>query len=111
MAASKTQRALFGKFLENEGKVHGYLHEEAAGKLREWYRRGQRAFRECLKWGPVGDLQQYNDLLFPLRNYEREGFLMGWQSDAWAYDNGKQFSVEGTGTIIQESNRKHTPLG
>jgi len=71
--------------------------EKKASTLREWYRIGQAYFRGFLDHSKHVD--QLNDALQLLskKGYnEREGFLMGWQSDVYAYENGLEFSVEGT---------------
>jgi hypothetical protein len=41
-------------------------------------------------------IEALNDTLQDLSPTEREGFLMGWQADAWATDRSKELSVEGT---------------
>jgi hypothetical protein len=41
-------------------------------------------------------IEALNDTLQDLNPTEREGFLMGWQADAWATDRSKELSVEGT---------------
>lgn len=67
--------------------------ETRAATLREWYRQGQKFFRT----GTGSRLVRLNDILQTIHDdTEREGFLMGWQSDQWAVENNKPFSVEGT---------------
>lgn len=83
--------------------------EARSNKLREWYRVGQSFFRSKV-W--VNHVYTLNALLQSdlksLDYDEREGFLMGWQSDAYAYDNGLAFSVEGSHRIEPEDTNEHT---
>lgn len=94
MAASEKQQKMFGQFRSMDAGA--YFQEEASNAMREWYRRGQRAFRECLEYGSAPQIEHFNDLMVGLKDHEKVGFCMGWQSDAWAYSNDKPFSVEGT---------------
>jgi len=78
--------------------------EKKAATLRKWYRAGQAAYRTA-----VDKITVLNDQLQDIPgDREREGFLMGWQSDAWAYENNKTFSVEGTCNIIPEDFNEFT---
>lgn len=77
--------------------------ELRATKLREWYRLGQAYFRGF--FDPANHAENLNDalqLLSKNSDAERDGFLMGWQSDVYAFEHGLQYSVEGTDHIAQE---------
>jgi hypothetical protein len=75
--------------------------EKRASTLRDWYRIGQSYFRGFMN--PGNHLENLNDAIQLLSNKrspsEVEGFLMGWQSDVYAYENGLDFSVEGTESV------------
>jgi len=100
MSASNAQRDMFGSFHKDGGGA--FFQEEKSNLLREWYRRGQRAYRQLKEAGSAPQIEHFNDLMNDMHGDAREGFLMGWQSDSWADQHGKQFSIEGTTSIIQE---------
>jgi hypothetical protein len=79
--------------------------EARSNILREAYRHGQRVFRSVLKSGATpgaGHLSYYLDDFED--DAKREGFLMGWQSDAYANDHGMELSIEGqTRTVFDDA--------
>lgn len=80
--------------------------ETKSALLREWYRQGQKFFRNALQSAAGLEpslTQALNHHCQGLSDVQKEGFLMGWQSDAYAYDNGLDFSVEGADYVIHES--------
>jgi len=91
---SDKERKIFGEFIVDTW-AGNYVHERRSSMLREWYRKGQQAFRALSKTGSTMNLDHMNDLLTELKETEREGFLMGWQSDAWATKNDQPLAVEG----------------
>lgn len=95
-------------FGTHKARPDAYAQDVVASQLRDWYRRGQRAFRQCLDIPGVDNIEQFNDMLQQLKTHERDGFCMGWQSDAWAYSNDKPFAVEGTTHPATEDNHGYT---
>lgn len=72
--------------------------DQRSNKLRDWYNRGQEAFRHALQSvaGLEPSAEQLHSHLEQIEeSAQREGFLMGWRSDEWAYQNNKQFSIIG----------------
>jgi hypothetical protein len=107
--ASIEQHNWNGSFFADEYKsfgsnsVYSPGNETRARVLREWYRIGQSYFRGF--FDKSLHVERLNDALQALSNksaVEREGFLMGWQSDVYAYENGMEFSVEGMDSITEE---------
>lgn len=78
--------------------------ETKADLLRKWYRIGQRFFREHLADNSPNppSLLDHKGLREGLLYHEEQGFLMGWQSDKYAYDNNLPLSVEGSDQVIME---------
>ena len=77
-------------------KARFFLPRDGGTMLRDYYRRGQRLFRSVLEVGyGTPDTEMLNDLLDGLNDTQKEGFLMGWQSDAYATEHGLELSVEG----------------
>jgi hypothetical protein len=108
MALTEAQRAVFYTQL-NENNPFSPYAEARESKLREWYRIGQSYFRGFMDRD--NHIEILNDLLPVLGERdeaEREGFLMGWQSDAYAHDHGMRLSVEGTTRIIMEDYNEPT---
>ncbi len=98
MPASNAQRKMFGLFLQ--GKGFNY-REERSLLLRDYYRMGQRMFRLALGHGWQPQVEALSDILQVCNDSEREGLLMGWQSDAWAHDHDQPFAVEGLDSVPQ----------
>ena len=77
--------------------------------LRAWYRTGQRLFRyvnqqlDCIQKMDGTRLVKLNDHVQDLDGVALEGFLMGWQSDQYAYDNGMELAVEGMDQVLTEN--------
>jgi hypothetical protein len=103
---SEAQRAMF-----QPAYVYGSEHPLSASAetrsrlLREWYRIGQAYFRGFID--PSNHVKRLNDALQMLSEHsaaEREGFLMGWQSDVYAYEHGMQLSVDGSDAVPAEEN-------
>lgn len=92
MPASNLQRKMFGLFRAGRGF---HYREERSFLLRDYYRIGQRLFRLALGHGWAPQEEALNDILQTLNATEREGLLMGWQSDAYAHDHGLEFAAEG----------------
>lgn len=93
--ATEEQRKAFGQTHERM-RTRFFLSQDGSSVLRDYYRRGQRLFRAMLQVGyGTPDTETLNDLLEGLNESQREGFLMGWQSDAYAHDHGLELSVEG----------------
>ena len=86
---TQAQRDFLSSLVE-VNPVDRNLIETRSNKMREWYIKGQNAFRRGMN-----DLRQLNDATAEMDQHEKEGFLMGWQADAWAYDNDKPFAVSG----------------
>lgn len=87
--------SLFHKWTDEEGnKLTSELIETRSNTLREWYRKGQASFRLTKEQG-VDQLDFLNFVQQELDGTGREGFLMGWQSDAYATDHGLTLGVEG----------------
>ena len=85
---------LFVRFrLESGDSVSKGFIESKSNNLREWYRKGQAAFRSTMGQDQVDTL---NGFIQELEGDKREGFLMGWQSDAYACQNNLTLSYEGT---------------
>lgn len=64
--------------------------------MREWFIKGQRAFREACRFGDPGSLEDYQYLLDSCESgIELDGFMMGWNADEWAYRHDLQQSVLG----------------
>lgn len=70
--------------------------EVRSNNLRDWYNKGQQMFRTFL-----GDHGVLNDLEFE-EEVHREGFLMGWNSDAYALSHNMDLSVLGGQRIEME---------
>jgi hypothetical protein len=87
------KKALSNHFIKDE--IYNTDMEERSNLLRDWYRKGQATFREAIEQG-IDRHELLNDLKQMLDGDGRDGFLMGWQSDAWAYDNGKPLSFIGS---------------
>jgi hypothetical protein len=97
--ATAAQRQMFNP------EPSGYS-EKRASLLREWYRKGQAAFRGALCGHQFQMTSALNDLTQDLKDGpEKDGLLMGWQSDAYAWDNGLEFSVEGSDAVGEEDLR------
>lgn len=73
-----------------------------SNRLRSAYRAGQRVFRTILiDRRPTVD--DFHDQLSVIDSQEeRDGFSMGWQSDNWAVENGKQLSWAGVVRYVPE---------
>jgi len=104
--ATEAQRAMFNP-VGGMGRLEAIGHnaELKAHKLREWYRIGQAYFRGFVD--PSLHINRLNDALQMLSNktdVEREGFLMGWQSDVYAYEHGLEYSQEGMDSVEVEDN-------
>lgn len=83
---------LFNRYHNADPATSFSYIEAKSNALREWYRKGQRAFRQI----ESGDkITYFNDLLSGLEGDERDGFLMGWNSDNYATQHNMQLSVEG----------------
>jgi hypothetical protein len=95
MPASDAQRSAFGKFNKANDIANAYIQETIESTIRDWYRRGQAAFRKCLEIGGVPQIEQFNDLMQDMKEHQHTGFCMGWNSDAYAYANDMDFSIEG----------------
>jgi len=89
--------------------------EVRSNQLRDWYRTAQRLFRNMYSGldatqkmdGTI--TSRLNDLLAGMPNdVAREGFLMGWQSDAYAAEHNLPFSIEGADRVIPEDLYGHT---
>lgn len=105
--ATEAQRRMFQPDPDMLGRSEAINHnaEKRATKLREWYRIGQAYFRGFVD--PSLHINRLNDALQMLSNkddVEREGFLMGWQSDVYAYEHGLDYSAEGMDHVAQEDN-------
>jgi hypothetical protein len=67
--------------------------DQRSNTLRDWYNKGQQAFRFSNKLTS----ETLHDFLENIEEEtHREGFLMGWRADEWAYMNGKERAVLGT---------------
>ena len=89
--------------------------ESRGTKLRDWYRKGQAMFRQvhtkldATQRMDGSRLVYLNEFLQQIRgDTQKEGFMMGWQSDQWAWDNNKPFSVEGVDHYLPEDLSGHT---
>lgn len=72
--------------------------EQGSNILREWYVKGQAHYRTIRALGFAdwfSDLDVVNGELQELTDLQREGFLMGWQSDDYATKNNMPLSQEG----------------
>lgn len=84
---------LFHRILDNEETVSSAFIETRSNTLREWYRKGQACYRNSLEGHKPVLLDGY---LQGIENHvEREGFLMGWQSDAYADQHSLGLSIQG----------------
>jgi len=81
-------------------------NEARARDLRSWYRTGQAYFRGFVDKSK--HLINLNDALQlieerKLNSAEKDGFLMGWQSDVYAYEHNLDYAVEGMDNHIEEN--------
>jgi hypothetical protein len=97
MAASEKARKKFGRFQRELLDTEDFISTNTSNLMRTFYMKGQRAYRKALEWGWQPQEAALNDTLQELNDTQREGFLMGWQSDAYAYELSMIFAVEGTG--------------
>jgi hypothetical protein len=91
--AEKILANLFNRYNKDDVTVSTAYIETKSNILREWYRKGQQAFRHLAHTDKVEFL---NDVLQELEGDARDGFLMGWNSDAYADQHNLGLSIEGT---------------
>jgi len=102
MPASEEQQRKFGLFERGEVSANSFYKASRATMLRNFYRRGQRMFRIALGMDWYPQEEALNDCLEELNDTEKDGFMMGWQADAWATDHGIPLAVEGSIEIVRE---------
>ena len=84
----------FGKYMIDWAMHGNNKMETRSNVLRECYRKGQQAYRLARERGHIPPVSFFSEE-HELTDLEVEGFLMGWQSDAYADRHDMELSVEG----------------
>ena len=90
-ATTEAQQIFFGREFNFSSDM-----DARSNRLRDAYNAGQRCFRFLLEKRRRVTADDLNDMIsMPMHDTDREGFMMGWQSDAYAVEHGLPLSVLG----------------